>query len=107
MPPNPRPPPPPPPHASPGVSCLCLTYGRPRLLEESVESFLRQDWPGPKELVILNDHPEQPIVFEHPEVFVCNVGRRLRSLGEKRNLSVALARHDNLLVWDDDDIYLP
>lgn len=92
---------------SAGVSCLCLTYGRPHLLEEAVESFLRQDWHGPKELVILNDHPAQEIVFDHPEVHVFNIGRRLRTLGEKRNLSVALARYDNLLVWDDDDIYLP
>jgi hypothetical protein len=27
-----------------GVSCLCLTY---RLLDEAVESFLRQTWRGP------------------------------------------------------------
>ena len=27
-----------------GVSCLCLTYGRPQLLEEAIESFLRQRW---------------------------------------------------------------
>jgi glycosyltransferase involved in cell wall biosynthesis len=91
-----------------GVSCLCLTYGRPRLLEESIESFLRQDWSGgPKELVVVNDHPEQTLVFDHPEVVIVNLPRRLRTIGEKRNLSAALASFDNLLVWDDDDIYLP
>ena len=37
-----------PPPPSPGASCLCLTYGRPHLLEEAVESFLRQDFAGPK-----------------------------------------------------------
>lgn len=90
-----------------GASCLCLTYGRTSLLEEAVESFLRQTWDGPKELVIVNDHPSQELVFNHPEVNVFNIKRRLRTLGEKRNLSVALAKYDNLLVWDDDDIYLP
>lgn len=90
-----------------GVSCLCLTYGRPHLLEEAIESFLRQDWTGPGELLVINDHVEQQLVFDHPSVVMVNLPRRLRTLGEKRNLSVALARYDNLLVWDDDDIYLP
>jgi glycosyltransferase involved in cell wall biosynthesis len=89
------------------VSCLCLTYGRPTLLEEAIESFLRQRWHGPKELLVVNDHPDQHLVFEHPEVIVFNLAKRLRTLGEKRNFSVAVARYDNLLVWDDDDIYLP
>lgn len=90
-----------------GVSCICLTYGRPHLLEESIESFLRQEWDGPKELVVVNDHPEQTLIFDHPEVTVFNIPRRLRTLGEKRNFSVALSQYNNLLVWDDDDIYLP
>ena len=90
-----------------GVSCLCLTYGRPELLAEAIESFLRQTWDGPKELIILNDHPEQTICCDSPNVRVFNIPSRLRTLGEKRNLSVALAQYDNLLVWDDDDIYLP
>lgn len=90
-----------------GVSCLCLTYGRPHLLEEAIESFLRQTWPGTKELLVLNDHPAQILRCDRPGVVVVNLPRRLPTLGEKRNLSVALARYDNLLVWDDDDIYLP
>src|ERR1051325_3201162 len=90
-----------------GVSCLCLTYGRPTLLEEAIESFLRQQWDGPKELLILNDHPEQKLIYRHRSVRVYNVRRRLATLGQKRNLSVALARYDNLLIWDDDDIHLP
>jgi glycosyltransferase involved in cell wall biosynthesis len=90
-----------------GVSCLCLTYGRPQLLEEAIESFLRQTWQGPKELIVLNDHPEQTLRCDSPNVEVFNINRRLKTLGEKRNLSVALAKYENLFVWDDDDIYLP
>jgi len=26
----------------PAVSCFCLTYGRPRLLEKAIHSFLQQ-----------------------------------------------------------------
>lgn len=90
-----------------GVSCLCLTYGRTSLLEEAVECFLLQQWDGPKELLIVNDHPDVELACHRKEVIIFNMKRRLRSLGEKRNLSVALANYDNLLVWDDDDIHLP
>ena len=40
---------------NPKVSCYCATYGRVSLLEESVHSFLIQDYDGEKELIILND----------------------------------------------------
>lgn len=91
----------------PAVSCLCLTYGRPSVLEEAIESFLRQDYTGPKELLVLNDLAEQHLVCDAPGVRVINIPARFRSVGEKRNASVALAAHDVFFVWDDDDIYLP
>src|SRR5262249_36866731 len=62
---------------------------------------------GEKELIILNDLDEQTLLFEHPQVQVVNVKRRFRTLGEKANAATALASHDLLFVWDDDDIYLP
>ena len=34
------------------VSAVCITYGRPALLEEAIESFLRQTFSGDSELVI-------------------------------------------------------
>ena len=91
----------------PAVSCICLTYGRPALLEEAIESFLRQEYAGVKELVVLNDLAEQTLRFEHPEVRLVNVPLRFRSVGEKRNAAVALASHGLLFPWDDDDICLP
>ena len=66
-----------------GVSCLCLTYGRGRLLEEAIESFLRQDWPGPKELIVLNDHPDQELVIDHPEILVNLLQNAREALGEQ------------------------
>jgi GR25 family glycosyltransferase involved in LPS biosynthesis/glycosyltransferase involved in cell wall biosynthesis len=91
----------------PPVSCICLTYGRPDLLEEAIYSFLQQDYPGQKELIVLNDYDGQLLAFEHSEVRVINVPKRFRTVGEKRNMAVALASHDLLIVWDDDDICLP
>jgi glycosyltransferase involved in cell wall biosynthesis len=92
---------------TPAVSCICLTYGRPELLEEAIYSFLQQDYAGQKELIVLNDYDQQTLAFEHPEVRVINIPKRFRTVGEKRNMAVALAAHDLLFVWDDDDICLP
>ena len=97
--------------AHPSVSCVCLTYGRPDLLEEAICSFLMQDYGGDKELIVLNDHEQQFLTLDHPdehrEVRIFNFRRRFRTVGEKCNAAVALASHNLLFVWDDDDIYLP
>lgn len=93
--------------ALPPVSCMCLTYGRPGILEEAVESFLRQDYEGVKELVVLNDFEDQNLKFDHPEVKVINIAQRFNSVGEKRNACASLSSHEHLFVWDDDDIFLP
>ncbi len=94
----------------PLVSCLCLTYRRPlrdqHLLEEAIESFLRQTYPN-KELIVVNDCPGQILSCDAPGVRIYNVPHRCHSVGEKRNLAVALARGDVLAPWDDDDISLP
>jgi len=92
---------------SPPVSCMCLTYGRPELLEEAIQSFLLQDYEGEKELVVLNDLAEQTLIYNHPQVKVINIPKRFKTVGEKRNACAALCSHDVLAVWDDDDLYLP
>ncbi len=92
---------------APPVSCICPTYGRVALLEEAIESFLRQDYPGPKELIVLNDYPDQTLSFDHPEVRIVNLAQRFASVGEKYQAAVALCSHDLVFVWHDDDIYLP
>jgi hypothetical protein len=76
------------------------------LLEEAVEAFLRQT-DVHSELLVLNDHPAQEVVFDHPRVRVVNAPRRFRTLGEKYNALVSLAAGDLLAPWEDDDISLP
>jgi glycosyltransferase involved in cell wall biosynthesis len=92
------------------VSCICPTYNRPpryqHLLEEAIESFLRQDYPN-KELIVLNDCPGQELICDEPGVRVVNVAERFPSLGDKRNAGVGLARGELIAPWDDDDISLP
>ncbi len=92
----------------PKVSCQCITYGRPDLLNEAVESFRQQDYAGSKELIILNDHPEVLLsAFADEEVKVFNISSRFRTIGEKRNACCGLCSGDVIFPWDDDDISLP
>ncbi|MEE9354945.1 MAG: DUF6065 family protein [Methylococcaceae bacterium] len=91
----------------PPVSCICPTYGRVELLEEAIASFLQQDYPGRKELIILNDFDLQTLEFEHSEVRIINIPQRFSSIGEKYNAAVAACAYDLIFVWHDDDIYLP
>src|SRR5215217_6873557 len=94
----------------PLVSCICPTYNRsPRyqhLLEEAIESFLRQDYPN-KELIVINDCFGQELICDEPGVRVVNVAERFPSIGDKQNAAVGLTRGELIAPWDDDDISLP
>jgi glycosyltransferase involved in cell wall biosynthesis len=91
----------------PAISCQCLTFGRTACLEEALEFFLRQDYAGPKELVIVNDLPAQRLAFEHPEVRILNAASRYAKIGAKRNVAVRESSGEVIVCWDDDDGFLP
>lgn len=92
------------------ISCLCMTYNRcpdhQRLLEEAIESFLRQDYKD-KELLVCNDTPGQHLEFSHPQVRIFNFPERMPTLTDKIQSMIDIARGDILCRWDDDDISLP
>lgn len=90
----------------PLISCVMPTYGRPDFVHESIAMFLAQDYPN-KELIILNDCPEQKFECELPGIRVINAERRYANLGEKRDAAIELAQGELIAVWDDDDVYLP
>lgn len=91
----------------PFISCKCITYGRVEYLEESLESFIKQDYPGKKEMVIVNDYPMQKLEFEHPEVRIFNLDETFQTIGEKENFAVSECKADIIAVWDDDDLAMP
>jgi len=91
----------------PFISCKCITYGRVELLEEALHSFLLQDYPGKKELVIVNDYPLQKLKFSHPEVRIINVDTTFPTIGDKENFAIERCKADIIAVWDDDDIAMP
>jgi glycosyltransferase involved in cell wall biosynthesis len=84
-----------------------ITYGRVEFLEESLHSFLIQDYPGEKELVIVNDYPLQKLVFDHPDVRIYNLDETFKTIGEKENYATELCRGDIICQWDDDDVAMP
>jgi glycosyltransferase involved in cell wall biosynthesis len=92
---------------SPKVSCVCPTFARTHLLAEAIESFIRQDYLGETELIVLNDFYRQNIIFNHQKVKIVNHAERYATLGEKRHAAYKLATGDILVTWGDDDIHLP
>lgn len=91
----------------PFISCKCITYGRLHFLEEAVESFLKQDYAGQKELIIVNDYPLQTLHYDHPEIKIINLERTFPTIGEKENFALSNCSGELIAVWDDDDIAMP
>lgn len=97
-----------------GISCICLTYGRSWLLAEAIEAYLRQDYAGPMELIVLNDFEGITLTAEidkgsslHRDIKITNLPHRMSSLNDKFDLGVKLAQYPLICMWDDDDISLP
>jgi glycosyltransferase involved in cell wall biosynthesis len=91
----------------PLISAKCITYGRIHLLEESIYSFINQDYNGPKELIIVNDYPLQKLIFDHPDVRIYNLDTTFDTIGAKENYATELCQGDIICQWDDDDVALP
>lgn len=91
----------------PLISCKCITYGRVDFLEESIQSFLQQEYPGQKELIIVNDYPLQKLIYDHPEIKIYNLDETFATIGEKENFAMSKCSGDIICQWDDDDVALP
>lgn len=89
------------------ISVLIITYQRVHLLEEAVESFLRQDFTGESELVIVNDSDKVEYVFCHPRVKIYNVQNRFSSIWEKLKFGIEHATYNHVYRLDDDDLLTP
>lgn len=88
------------------TTAICVTAGRTRLLAQALACFEAQDYPE-KRMVILNTFPLQTIQCDIPGVFAINLNERPKSLGAARNDAVRCAPDGVIVVWDDDDLYLP
>ena len=93
----------------PSICCVMVTgkdTARYPLALNSIKAFERQSYQGPLALRIINDNPVPllPPDFESArEIQEVRVKGNPKSLGELRNLALALAGNTHFMQWDDDD----
>lgn len=91
------------------MACLCPTFRRrPALVENIIACFLNQTYPAElRRLIVLDDGGTlPPTAKDNWQIVVTQ--HRYPSLPAKYNALVRLARDaEALVVWEDDDFYLP
>jgi hypothetical protein len=103
------------PEACPPISIITLVHNRPNFIENCFVNLLSSDYPRDKiEWVVVDDSDptesasDKIIQFQQkfaPGVVTYVPMNKKRSIGHKRNLGVKTAKHDVLLMMDDDDHY--
>jgi glycosyltransferase involved in cell wall biosynthesis len=89
------------------ISVLTITYQRSHLLEEAIESFLRQNFTGESEMIIINDSDKVDYVFNHPKIKIYNIKTRFSSIWEKLKFGFNHATYNHIYRLDDDDLLTP
>lgn len=102
----------------PHVTWICLTHARNENLRSVADAFLRQDYGGIVDMIILNTMPEQELQLSLPAdkvlplrgIKIINLGNMPSlpkpSIGEARNLAISeVPEHSICLTTDDDDHY--
>ena len=65
------------------ISVLTLIYKRAHLLEEAIESFLRQSPEIESEMVVVNDDPDINYIYNHPKIKIINHKTRFETISAK------------------------
>ncbi len=91
----------------PFVSVLCSTYGRPKFLANAFSCFLGQDYPATRrQLLILDDRGDfDATTADNMQLF--STKTRFPSTAAKYNWLAAKADGEVLVIFDDDDVYMP
>jgi glycosyltransferase involved in cell wall biosynthesis len=89
------------------ISVLTITYKRHHLLEEAIESFLRQQTAIDSEMVVINDNPEVDYIYEHKRVKIFNCKERFPSIASKLEWGYKQCKYDYIYRLDDDDLLAP
>lgn len=89
------------------ISVLTLTYKRPHLLEEAIQSFLLQENQPECEMVIINDNADVDYVFNHPNVKIINHKERFPSISAKIEWGYKQCKNNYIYRLDDDDLLAP
>jgi glycosyltransferase involved in cell wall biosynthesis len=89
------------------ISVLTITYKRHHLLEEAIESFLRQETTIDSEMVIINDNPEVDYIYSNDRIKVFNCKERFPSIASKLEWGYKQCKYDYIYRLDDDDLLAP
>jgi len=89
--------------ATPLVSVIVPTFGRPEFLAKTIELVQRQDYPN-VELVIVDDSPQPAAIPDFNWIKYVHLPSRV-TIGEKRNIAVLRAKGEVIVHWDDDDYF--
>jgi glycosyltransferase involved in cell wall biosynthesis len=90
------------------ISILTITYKRHHLLEEAIESFLKQGVTlAFSEMVIINDNSEVDYVFDHPKIRILNYKERFPSISSKLEWGYKQCYGNYVYRLDDDDLLAP
>jgi glycosyltransferase involved in cell wall biosynthesis len=89
------------------ISVLTLTYKRPHLLEEAIQSFLVQENSPECEMVVINDNAEVDYIYDHPRVRIINHKERFPSISAKLEWGYKQCKYDYIYRLDDDDLICP
>ena len=87
------------------ISVITLTYKRHHILEEAIESFLRQNRDD-CEMIVINDAPnvKYKLLYPYPNVRIINCVDRFGSIIEKLRFGFTAAKHKYMYRLDDDDL---
>ncbi|XZF16129.1 glycosyltransferase family 2 protein [Chitinophagaceae bacterium MMS25-I14] len=93
---------------NPFVSCIMPTANRETFIPQSIQYFMRQDYPS-KELIIVDDGDISiaHLVPALPGVKYIRLDTGNNTIGAKRNIACKHASGDIIVHWDDDDWYAP
>jgi cellulose synthase/poly-beta-1,6-N-acetylglucosamine synthase-like glycosyltransferase len=86
------------------ISVLTMTYKRHHLLEEAMESFIRQTPIPDAEMIIINDNPEVDYVYDHPSIRIFNLKERFSSIAAKLKWGYKQCKNHCIYRLDDDDL---
>src|SRR5271156_3284773 len=95
----------------PLVSCLMVTRGDRRTIKYALECYRRQTYNNREMIIVVDSRNYEAVsalvgAANIDGVAISAVGSDL-TLGDCRNLSIARARGEILIQWDDDDLYDP
>lgn len=93
-----------------GVLVTGKTTDRYGMAKQAVAAWNAQNYPGPRQLLVINDHPTERLLTAaemQGHIFEVRVRDGGNTLGHLRNIGTKLAQGDYVVQWDDDDYSHP